>query len=111
MSFLGDLFSNAWEGLSGGVKAAGRGIDDLAHGDFNSAENEGENSFRELARIPATPFSTLRGLYLGAKGDLDWNPYSQNNSVWDQAAGGGAAEDPRNRAIGDRKSTRLNSSH
>lgn len=100
MSFLGDLFSNAWQGLTGSAEAGGRGLDDLAHGDTNSFTNEGENSFRDLSRIPGTSASTLRGLYLGANGDLDWNPYSVNNSVFDQAAGGGASEDPRNRAIG-----------
>lgn len=101
MSFLGDMFSGLWSGSSGGFKAANRGIDDLAHGDFENTGNELENSYRSMAEVPGSPIAIDRAVYRGENGDLDWNPYSQNNSVWDSGAGGSQmTEDPNNRRTG-----------
>lgn len=98
MGFLSNLFSSAWNGLSGGVSSLGRGVDDLAHGDLSSAGGELENSYKNFSDIPGLGIS--RALYQGFNGDLSWNPYSNDNSVWDYAAGGSASEDPKNRQVG-----------
>ena len=100
MSFLSNLLEAGFDGTIEAGQALGRGADDLVHGDYGSFENEGENTFNHLADIPGTDFSTLRALYDGANGDLSWNPYDQNESVWDAAAGGRAGEDPKNRRWG-----------
>ena len=100
MGFLSNLIDAGLDGTKNAVTAFGRGADDLAHGDWDSFINESENTFNGLADIPGTPFSALRALYDGANGDLSWNPYSQENSVWDQAAGGAASNDPNNRRWG-----------
>ena len=101
MGFLSDMFSGLWSGSSGGFKAAGRGIDDLAHGDLENTGNELENSYRSMAEVPGSPIAIDRAIYRGENGDLDWNPYSQNNSVWDSGAGGSQmTEDPDNRRTG-----------
>lgn len=100
MSFLGDLFKAGTGGIEDAVKSAGRGFNDLAQGDFDSFTNESENTFDNLAGIPGTDFSLAQGLYQGANGDMSWNPYDEDISVWDQAAGGSAANDPNNRKWG-----------
>lgn len=100
MGFLSNLINAGLDGTKNAVTAFGRGADDLAHGDWDSFTNESENTFNGLADIPGTGFSILRGLYDGANGDLSWNPYDEGNSVWDQAAGGSASNDPNNRRWG-----------
>ena len=100
MGFLSNLINAGLDGTKNAGTAFGRGVDDLAHGDWDSFTNESENTFNGLADIPGTDFSTLRGLYDGANGDLSWNPYDEGNSVWDQAAGGSASNDPNNRRWG-----------
>jgi len=100
MGFLSNLINAGLDGTKNAVTAFGRGADDLAHGDWDSFTNESENTFNGLADIPGTDFSILRGLYDGANGDLSWNPYDEGNSVWDQAAGGSASNDPNNRRWG-----------
>lgn len=100
MGFLSDLFDSGTGGAEDAGKAFMRAGDDFARGDFDSFTNETENVWDGLASIPATSFSTADGLYRGFNGDLDWNPYSYDNSVWDQMAGGAASEDPKNRRIG-----------
>lgn len=100
MGFLGDLFKAGTGGTEDAGRAFARAGDDFAQGDFDAFTNETENVWDGLAGIPGTSFSTADGLYRGFNGDLDWNPYSYDNSVWDQMAGGSASEDPSNRRTG-----------
>lgn len=54
-----------------------------------------------LSAIPGSPEAAAAGAYGGLRGDLSWNPYSEDNSVWDAGAGGTElSEDPNNRRIG-----------
>lgn len=72
MSFLGDLFSNPIQ-----------------------------TTWDSLSSLPGSPEAFASGVYGGVSGDLSWNPYSDNNSVWDTGAGGTElSEDPNNRQIG-----------
>lgn len=60
-----------------------------------------DTTFDTLAKLPGTPEASLTALYQGVNGDLSWNPYSVDNSVWDMGAGGTElSQDPRNRQIG-----------
>lgn len=54
-----------------------------------------------LQQIPGSPEAMSTALYDGVNGDLSWNPYSQDNSVWDYGAGGSElSQDPDNRRVG-----------
>ena len=100
MGFLSNLIDSAWDGVTGAGSSVGRQLNDLAMGDLSGANGETENTFNSLSEIPATDFANLAALYDGANGDLSWNPYSQDNSVWDRGAGGSASYDPNNRRWG-----------
>lgn len=75
MSFFGDMFSNPFAPIT--------------------------DTWNTLASLPGTPEAFGTGVYGGLEGDLSWNPYSQDNSVWDTGAGGTElSKDPKNRATG-----------
>lgn len=60
-----------------------------------------QDTWSGLASLPGTPEAFGSGVYGGLTGDLSWNPYSQDNSVWDTGAGGTElSQDPNNRRIG-----------
>ena len=57
--------------------------------------------FDTAAKIPGSPEAGMQGIYGGLNGDLSWDPYSPENSVWDMGAGGTElSQDPENRKIG-----------
>lgn len=60
-----------------------------------------QDTWSGLASLPGTPEAFGSGIYGGLSGDLSWNPYSQDNSVWDTGAGGTElSQDPNNRRYG-----------
>lgn len=59
------------------------------------------DTYNLAATLPGSPEASFQGLYGGLNGDLSWNPYSQDNSVWDTGAGGTSlSQDPTNRRYG-----------
>lgn len=58
-------------------------------------------SWNTFEMLPGSPEASLQAFYSGVNGDLSWNPYGQDNSVWDYGAGGSElSQDPRNRQTG-----------
>lgn len=76
----------------------------------NFFSNPVSTIWNTLASLPGTPEAIMQAMYDGANGDLSWNPFSQENSVWDVAAGGTKlSQDPRNRQIGRSVGTAIGS--
>ena len=68
-------------------------------GDFFS--NPLKQGFEALGQLPGTPEAATQALAGGLSGDLSWNPYGQENSVYDYTAlGGNRSQNPQDRQLG-----------
>ena len=66
---------------------------------FKDVSNFVSDAFHSMEKIPGSPEAVSSSVNKGLHGDLSWNPYSQDRSVWDYGAGGSS----RSQHAGDRR--------